>query len=514
VRLTLAAVFLLSRQCNLRCDYCNVEAEPTARDQLDPRLFEAWVSSFAALPDVDIGIQLHGGEPLMVDPPVEAYAAIARNAVAPALGARMGTISLVTNGTLLDERRAQSLERAGLSVAVSIDGSQATHDRFRRTASGQGSHARAVKALDVLRATGLTPRVIAVVTQPDDVLEAFDFFMSQQVSRFRINPMRLEGRGASVRSEDVANTMVALAEQQFLLARRLAAHNRVGADQIYEENVHLLMSRIMGIGPPPSSRASWTLLVDEHGDLWSHPGGRGIDRMRLSHGERPTVETVARALGLESPTVTGETRARQLRARRIATFAPCVGCADPNWCDEFRPLAGPTPEAPIAPDCRWRIELTRLLQAWRDNSPDDAASVVRPAHGTRCSTGPAIRSRSVEDGARCHTGSVTPTVQAILDDVVWSGGRAHIRAYADWVARLHELSPPDHEETFVQLAAIARDLSLEKDSLPVARSLAQLARLGLLGLVQRERIMATSITRRARERAPTAPPERAAAPAE
>ena len=73
-------VFLLSRRCNLECVYCNVDAGPRgSRPVLDPQVLEKWIDAFASLEPSIISIQLHGGEPLIVDPPVELYAAIARN---------------------------------------------------------------------------------------------------------------------------------------------------------------------------------------------------------------------------------------------------------------------------------------------------------------------------------------------------------------------------------------------------------------------------------------------------
>ena len=76
-------VFHISTKCNLACNYCNVDAGPHGfRPVLDPHVFEKWVEAFALLGPSTIAIQLHGGEPLVADPPVELFGAVARNALA------------------------------------------------------------------------------------------------------------------------------------------------------------------------------------------------------------------------------------------------------------------------------------------------------------------------------------------------------------------------------------------------------------------------------------------------
>src|SRR5437773_1767832 len=121
-------VFHLSTKCNLECAYCNVDAGPRGhRSVLDPHLLEKWLEAFASLGPSEIAIQLHGGEPLIVDPPVELFAAIARNTLVRFPRTELTDLAIQSNGLALDESRADSLARAGLRINLSIDGPASIH---------------------------------------------------------------------------------------------------------------------------------------------------------------------------------------------------------------------------------------------------------------------------------------------------------------------------------------------------------------------------------------------------
>ena len=480
-RLSLAVVFLLSRRCNLQCTYCNVDAGPRVRGGLDPVAFEAWVASLAGLGNLDIGVQLHGGEPLMVQPPAEAYAAIARNAVVPFASARIGAVSLVTNGLLLDRERARSLRHGGINVVVSIDGPPDVHDRCRRTADGRGSHAGAVAAMGALREEQMSPGVIAVVSRPGDVAAAFDYLMADGVRRFRINPVRPEGRGAD--GEGVAASWVrAMAEQHAEMAERIAGHNASHpTDSVYEENVQILTARAAG-RPARRPATDWTVLVDETGALWSHPGGRGVGHMQLLDG-RPSTERVAHALGLARPPTGPGGRRGQLLARRRATYRPCPSCTDPDGCAEFRPVLRRDPCRDLDPECRWRTELARRLEEWWRADPARAELVIRPAEPLGRTGGKDTEPAATP--APMPTG-LTPLVRALVGDVRASpSGRLFVGDYAAWVGRLSESPEPTQATDLVQLVGVAGWYAAQGgDAAGVGRSLAQLARVGLAPMVR------------------------------
>jgi len=147
------AHLLLTRSCNLRCPQCFVDAGPAMERELDPlELLNA------ADQLIEMGIRtvhVEGGEALMAPGAIDVLAHLA---------AHVPDVLLVTNGTLVDEARAQQLAGAGLKqVALSLDGAtRETHDGFR-----PGNFDKVVRAIGFLRAAGLGVRISTTLMKPN-----------------------------------------------------------------------------------------------------------------------------------------------------------------------------------------------------------------------------------------------------------------------------------------------------------------------------------------------------------
>lgn len=171
-------------RCNLDCDYCYVYRAADQSWRRKPRrMAAATVDQVAdriaeharahALPDVRI--ILHGGEPLLVG-------ARGLEEILSALAGRLDGVvpvrfSVQTNGLLLDDPMLDVLERHGVRVSVSLDGSARAHDRHRRFADGGGSHARVTSGLRRLTAAGrerLFAGVLCTVDLANDPVETYE----------------------------------------------------------------------------------------------------------------------------------------------------------------------------------------------------------------------------------------------------------------------------------------------------------------------------------------------------
>jgi uncharacterized protein len=90
---------------------------------------------------------LHGGEPLLAGPDFISYAV---TTIQAALGFARVTVGIQTNAVLLDAAYLKLFDELGVQVGVSLDGDADAHDRHRRRANGDGSHAAVVRALEQL----------------------------------------------------------------------------------------------------------------------------------------------------------------------------------------------------------------------------------------------------------------------------------------------------------------------------------------------------------------------------
>jgi uncharacterized protein len=150
---------VLTHDCNLGCTYCS------AGEKFRKRMSEGVMRCALDLAFADgaarVQLSFFGGEPLL-EWALLVRATTEAEARARASGTRL-CCSVTTNGTLLDEARAQWLIERGFFIGLSIDGVAEAHDATRRTRGGRSSFAEVVRALDLLVARGAWLETISVV---------------------------------------------------------------------------------------------------------------------------------------------------------------------------------------------------------------------------------------------------------------------------------------------------------------------------------------------------------------
>lgn len=138
--------YSLLNSCNARCGYCNLPSLPDPRVGADEHL--RVLAEFARLGAVRI--KFLGGEPLLhADLPVLVEQV-------RQLGMRS---AMVTNGFLIPEKI--DLVRRLDEVVISLDGSEAVHDRQR----GRGTWRRAMRGIEACAEGGVDFFISAVVTR-------------------------------------------------------------------------------------------------------------------------------------------------------------------------------------------------------------------------------------------------------------------------------------------------------------------------------------------------------------
>ncbi|MGE5414837.1 MAG: hypothetical protein ACM3NW_11715 [Syntrophomonadaceae bacterium] len=129
----------------------------------------------------------------------------------------------------------------------------------------------------------------------------------------------------------------------------------------------------------------------------------------------------------------------------------------------------------------------RRLELWWKESPLDAIAVV-PFDSGYASPTPthAPRPNPTEDYESWFHEPMEPPVGALLAGMrIGPDGRAYIVNYADRLKTICGLDPFAHENTFLQLATLARGYAVQRDRLGLAQSLARLARVGLEPVARR-----------------------------
>jgi uncharacterized protein len=177
---------VLTHDCNLGCAYCYAGAK------FQRRMTSETASRAVALAIADgaprVQISFFGGEPLLAWDELVRSATEAR-ALAEARGVAL-VMSVTTNGTLLDEARAATLDALGVYVALSIDGVREAHDAGRPRIGGGSSFDQVARGLDVLLRRGTPFETISVVTPQNAHLvgESVAWLFAAGVPRVGLNP--------------------------------------------------------------------------------------------------------------------------------------------------------------------------------------------------------------------------------------------------------------------------------------------------------------------------------------
>lgn len=174
----------ITKKCNLRCLHCYLSAGDEAEDELTTEEIKDLLRSAKELGARSVSIG--GGEPLMRPD----YLDIIKYALSLDL-----LVALGTNGTLVDEKIAESLSKLQIKVQISLDGARKeTHDRIR----GDGSFDSAVRGIDNLIEKGVGKDIVIAFTpmslNVSEVPELIDFALGRGIQVIQFPPLSPSGR--------------------------------------------------------------------------------------------------------------------------------------------------------------------------------------------------------------------------------------------------------------------------------------------------------------------------------
>lgn len=183
-------VIYITKNCNLRCDYC-YEGHDKKNEKIDEATLKKLIDNIIeeAGPDDFSKILFFGGEVFLnekalfygLDYVLEKYNQ----------GAAVSAC-LTTNATLLNKDRVRRLFKYNkiLTVEVSLDGRQKTHDKFRKFKTGRGSFDFIIHNCKTLLQYFPFSTVRMVVSDPNDLYEDAMFLADYGFRNFCIQGLR------------------------------------------------------------------------------------------------------------------------------------------------------------------------------------------------------------------------------------------------------------------------------------------------------------------------------------
>ena len=193
--------FHVSNDCNLRCSYCYADGGcyGNTRGKMSEETIKKGVEFLKQLaPDKkQYNVQFFGGEPLMfIDDMLK---------VKETLESEQKVIkySLITNGTIHNPKVESFFKKSRSALAISMDGTQKVHDKYRFFANGQGSHKYVVKNFEKFRQTN--PNILVQVTVSKggtNLIETFEHLKSLQARNILFKPVAADKESPFGLSED------------------------------------------------------------------------------------------------------------------------------------------------------------------------------------------------------------------------------------------------------------------------------------------------------------------------
>jgi len=175
----LQIVYKVAERCNINCTYCyyfNMGEETPfdrpklASDEVTARLAHWIAQGCDELRIPHAKISFHGGEPTLMG--VKAFGDACRRLRVTIEPVARVSLSIQTNGIMLDQRWVDQFVEHAVGVGVSIDGPETANDRFRLDYRGRSTFRRTEDAIrrlvDAQRAGGPRPSTISVLHHGND----------------------------------------------------------------------------------------------------------------------------------------------------------------------------------------------------------------------------------------------------------------------------------------------------------------------------------------------------------
>jgi MoaA/NifB/PqqE/SkfB family radical SAM enzyme len=176
---------MTTRVCQLRCSYCPVVK---GGSQMPAEVMSAAADLLLTTDRDRVRLDFSGGEPLL------RYDEVARTAErlleGTARSGKRASFYMVTNGFLLDARRARTLADLGFRVELSLDGPRHVHNRCKLPVDrSEDPYRRTVAALEASLAAGLPHTVVMVVTPEtvDGMRESFEHAIDRGARSVDVN---------------------------------------------------------------------------------------------------------------------------------------------------------------------------------------------------------------------------------------------------------------------------------------------------------------------------------------
>ncbi len=223
----------LTDGCNLKCSYCNVEADLPSTPKMSLETFKRVADLLIMNSESPfVGLEFHGGEPLILEDEWYTEAVGYAQSLAKKYG-KLCQHPMQTNGTKLTEERYQFLKKLGIQLGFSYDGPPHINDRLRMAGK------RVEKTLKMMIENKQPFGMILVLSRANcnDMYEIMEYFREFGIVDFRVNFMQPQGWGL--------DQNLLSGEEMFNGMRAIFDHMHDTDCSVNEADIQLMVNRFM-----------------------------------------------------------------------------------------------------------------------------------------------------------------------------------------------------------------------------------------------------------------------------
>lgn len=145
-----SAILKIASRCNINCSYCymynladqSYKVQPKIMSESIIKNYFSWMKAYCQKNNKkNFHTILHGGEPLLAGKEtIRFIGELSRNVSSE--DKIKSTLSVLTNGILLDEEWIELFTSYDIGFSISLDGPEEYHDSFRKDKAGNGTHSK------------------------------------------------------------------------------------------------------------------------------------------------------------------------------------------------------------------------------------------------------------------------------------------------------------------------------------------------------------------------------------
>ncbi|WP_373810855.1 anaerobic sulfatase-maturation protein [Porphyromonas macacae] len=184
--------------CNMQCDYCYYldkinwykEKQKTQLSYImSDELLEFFIRNYiASQPSNPVSFIWHGGESLLMPKSFYQRVVELQNKYA---GEKTVENALQTNGLLINEDWCRFFKENHFLVGISLDGNERQHNRFRKSAGGQHTFQRVMRAIELMQRFDVSFNVLSTINSfnADDPVGYYSFLKGIGVQYIQFTPI-------------------------------------------------------------------------------------------------------------------------------------------------------------------------------------------------------------------------------------------------------------------------------------------------------------------------------------